>query len=257
VQLAQGLFETALPYRSFLLFYMSAQDSPAGIISQQVFDQYSSKWVEIIGNTDTGLLNQCFRSGKEKLAYVTFPALQIARLLSTVGVKNIKARFLVVTETQGELLIPHFTLALFATDDLNARLSSYYVADTYWATTPKTPTVGGEVSNVLVNFWLGKWTADKKTGSDVKQAMFNSPYGFLRGYTFETDDFLDPLAQVKNLNEAMLKISFGLHEYYHTGTDGIDVLNYTFGLVVQYLDDAGNAISDPSYDMAHPCPPTC
>jgi hypothetical protein len=236
---------------------MSATDSPVGIISQQVFDQYSSKWVEIIGNTDTTMLNQCFRAGEQKLAYVTFPALQIARLVSTVGAQHIKARFLVATETRGELLFPHFTLALFATDDLNARLSSYYLADAYWASQPPVPIPNAVVPNVLVDYWLNNWARETAGDQGVTQAMFNSPYGFLRGYTFELDDFMTPLSQAKNLEEATLKISFGLHEYYHTGTDGQDVLATTFGLVVQYLNGMGDPLDDPSFDMARPCPPTC
>ncbi|GAA4503261.1 hypothetical protein GCM10023172_27810 [Hymenobacter ginsengisoli] len=236
---------------------MSAQDSPVGIISQQVFDQYSSRWVEVIGNNDTSLLNQCFQANRQKLPHVTFPALQIARLVSTVGATHVKARFLVATQTQGELLFPHFTLALFATDDLNARLSSYYLADAYWETDPSPGNVGGEVPNVLVNFWLNNWLNDKVLGTEVTQAMFNSPYGFLRGYTFTIDDFVNPLSQVKNLEDATLQISFGLHEFYRTGTDGTDALNYTFGLVVQYLDGLGAPVDDPSFDMSQPCPPNC
>ena len=221
---------------------MSAQDSPTGIISQQVFDQYSSKWVEIIGNSNTTLLNECFKTEGHTLAHVTFPALQIARLVSTVGARHIKARFLVATVPQGELLIPHFTLALFATDDLNARLSSYYLADAYWKTKPTPPpTVGVEIPKVLVDFWLNKWTQDTAGESAIT-----------------LDDFLSPLAQAKDLNETNLKISFGLHEFYRTGTDGQDALNYTFGLVVQFLTGQDNdPIDDPSFDMSQPCPPTC
>ena len=237
---------------------MSATDSPVGIISQQVFDQYSSKWVEIIGNSDTTLLNQCFRTeGDATLTHVTFPALQIARLVSTVGARHVKARFLVATEMRGELLFPHFTLALFATDDLNARLSSYYLADAYWETRLPVPANNDVVPNVLVDFWLNNWQQDTAGESAVSQAMFNSPYGFLRGYTFELDDFVSPLSRAKNLEDASLKISFGLHEFYRTGTDGQDALNYTFGLVVQYLDGMGDPLDDPSFDMSQPCPPNC
>ena len=106
--------------------------NPAGIISPLEHDQYAAHWL-VAANAPAGaVLAQNFvLNKKDVLASLTFPALQIARLVSTVGAATSKARFLIMYDARAQ---PQFTLALFATDALDRRVSSYYhLADTYSA----------------------------------------------------------------------------------------------------------------------------
>ena len=270
----------------------SSIPNPAGVIGQQLFDQYVANWVNIVGNENNAELQLSFQQpgNKALLAAVRFPVKQIARLVSTIGAKHIKARFLVKREEKtGQ---PHFTLALFATDALDARVSSYYVAEEYW--TPalaqaeplgeenqaevslRNPAENqqGNVPRVLANTWLALWGNTR----EVTPELFASNYGPLRGYTFELQDFLAPLGRLKSLEDEKLQVAFGLHEYYRSTSEDAalvqktnrmevsqaansevegEILVHTFGLLVQLESVRDQLGYDPIYDMSAPCPPTC
>lgn len=263
---------------------------PSDIISQKDFDTYSNDWLNVVTNDDADELAKCFRleGADENINCVFFSAMQIAHLVSTVGAQHIKARFLVIREDDGQ---PHFSLALFASDDLNGRLSAYYVSRRYWLqatdASPSSPGDSGPGQNVfspvrlpdaLAALWLSNWSPE---GSDPRasQDMFNSTYGYLRGYTFEMDDFLNPFTQIKagvKIEDAdPFRINFGLHTYYPINAEEPDS---TFGLMVSYVNYAKRAQAlkakidmvpgtpqtdnDPDdlevfYDLATPCPPKC
>jgi len=287
--------------------------TPSGIIQQSDFDTYANDWINIV--TDESKANElrdCFRYNglkskgiKQNINFVKFSALQIAQLVSTVGASNIKARFLIIRDNKTDLYpagYPHFALALFATDNLNGRLSAYYVSSFYWllqdAAEPTqtegevldSPTglpsefTSGQLPDALATYWQQNWSPPGED-PDAKQDMFDSTYGYLRGYTFELNDFVMPLASIpanKSIDTASpIRINFGLHQYYPATTD-VQELNSTFGLMVSYtsnlkfkaaglekhamaaeLATSANPDSNPAadvdvfYDLANPCPPKC
>ena len=258
--------------------------NPSGIIGQREYDQYVANWVAAASDPTGTELAQSFRLGKnhpQLLSQVSFPALQIARLVSTVGAVSIKARFLIIHDDHKQ---PHFTVALFATDSLDARLSSYYLAHEYWkqpaqpyaaaaadaaeasaaasARPQPVPAVAPartEVPSVLASFWLNRWGAL----TQVAPALFATTYGPLRGYTYGVDEFVFPLRQLGNSNWEALKhenllLEFDLHEYYRTEPQG-EVLVHTFGMLLRLASiklSAGTG-GGGGVNMGGPCPPTC
>jgi hypothetical protein len=265
---------------------MPSTNSPI-IISQAEFDTYSNDWVNVVTNNQADDLARCFRAKKDihkqNINFVYFSALQIAQLVSTVGAQHVKVRFLIIREADN---YPRFALALFASDDLNGRLSAYYVSQQYWTgnLTGGPEQVAGQdvfssvlLPDALATYWRDNWSPK---GADplATQDMFNSPYGYLRGYTFEMDDFLKPLVQIKAgikmENANPIRINFGLHNYYPTNSTNLDT---TFGLMVSYYVPSKSRTTyaehtaNPSegmhsqdiedtevfYDLGSPCPPKC
>jgi hypothetical protein len=254
----------------------SAGITPSGTISQANFDTYSNDWIAVVSNDDSTELGECFRldGATENIKCVYFSTLQVAQLVSTVGAQNIKARFLVERQNINGTEYPHFALALFATDDLNGRLSAYYVSQPYWLLADggpeNTPVLDVYkpvlLPDALATYWQNNWSP---AGEDplATQEMFDSTYGYLRGYTFEMDDFLKPLMQIppKMLiqNAAPIRINFGLHQYYPAIPNADGTLNNTFGLLVSYAGYPDSPDQNPIdeeevfYDLGSPCPPKC
>ena len=247
----------------------SANPVPSGIITQRQFDEYAANWVAASSAAEGTELAQSFRRGKNQplLASLSFPALQIARLVSTVGAAHIKARFLIMRDAKTQQ--PHFTLALFATDALDARISSYYLAEQYWlpATPTKAPnvmtpaaslrpvigaTTRREVPDVLARYWLRLWAAV----TQVTPALFATSYGPLRGYTFEVAEFMTPLRQLADFGHEKLVLEFDLHEFYRTEPQG-EVLVHIFGLVLRLESLRVQGGDGPFVNMGAPCPPHC
>ncbi len=246
---------------------------PADIITQRQYDEYAANWVAASSDPAGTVLAQSFQLGKKEplLASLCFPARQIARLVSTIGAARIKARFLVKVDEKTRL--PHFTAALFATDSLDARISSYYVAEEYWlpkqrkpAAAPATTVAAArpqpamraltrtDVPDVLSQLWLNAWGAV----TVATPPLFATTYGPLRGYTFELAEFTTLLRPVNlsDLDNESLMLEFGLHEYYRSEPQG-EVLVQTFGLLLKLESNKLAGGSDPHVNMAKPCPPTC
>jgi hypothetical protein len=263
---------------------MATPTPPDGIIFQTEFDTYTNDWVDIVTNNKETELTDCFRKRPAKLAipiptaqnlnYVSFSALQIAQLVSTVGAKDIRARFLVVRDAPDKEYpdgYPHFALALFATDDLNGRLSAYYLCEKYWSkkndSQPEEPNndspgaapssqdefTPNPLPDALATYWQQNWSP---RGEDPKaeQYMFNNVYGYLRGYTFKLGDFLGPLTSLPVpkfgepiehlLKHHRIHINFGLHTYY-PATPNVTETDSTFGLLVSYARGSKLSIVDP------------
>jgi len=235
-----------------------------------------------VTQTDPADLQKVFRVLDEKqqplaLPYVSLPIAQAVRLISTVGVQAIKARFLLVPQPDKT---ERFTLALSAADGLGARASSFYLADNIFprpakpvaplratdlelklAATEPLPSAAKQVAHALAKSWLEAWgKVGRATGPAVTPALFATAYGPLRGYTFEMADFLAPIFRVPAFGQQEIRIYFGLHEYYRTAPDGTDGLAQTFSLAVRLWnpptgknDPIGS--SEPIYDMSQPSPP--
>lgn len=220
------------------------------ILTQQEFDEYSAKWLSVASEAGGSQLAEAFQNAKtERVLYLRFPVERITWLVSAVGVRKIKARFLLVTEN-GQL---HFTLALFATDDENTRLSAYYLPLPSWVDSTAPVAVGDPVPQDLATTWLANW----KATSNITPALFATQWGPLQGYNFEVKDFVSSLFAAQSFQSKEIYIGLGLHQY-HTpdATDGS--LTETFGLVLQ-LPEAGQAAvraaADAYFDMAFPYPP--
>lgn len=289
---------------------MATPIPPSGIIYQAEFDTYTNDWLNIVTDeAKADELRDCFRlnGAKQNINFVQFSALQIAQLVSTVGASNIKARFLVIRDNDKKVYptgYPHFAIALFATDNLNGRLSAYYISRFYWLLQdapsptqseggPKDSPTGvpaeftsGQLPDALATYWQQNWSP-AGDDPDAKQTMFDSTYGYLRGYTFGLNDFVMPLASIPGnrsiATASPIRINFGLHTYY-SAIPNVQDLSSTFGLMVSYVTPkkpkathvhlekqatasdavvsssaAINSIDDVDvfYDLAHPCPPTC
>lgn len=220
------------------------------ILTQQEFDEYSAKWLSVASGEGGSELEQAFlNSNTERVLHLRFPIERITWLVSAVGVRKIKARFLLVPDN-GQL---HFTVALFATDDKAERLSAYYLPQPYWADNSAPATVGDPIPQNLATTWLANWKAADK----VTPALFATQWGPLQGYNFEIKDFVSSLFAAQSFQSKEIYIGFGLHQYYApAATDGS--LTETFGLVLQ-LPEAGQtkvpAADDTFFDMAFPYPP--
>lgn len=280
--------------------------------------KYAAAWVNAISDPATDDLSQYFTAAeddKTKLLTdrVLFPAGSIAQLVSTVGASTIKARFILMPVTPGSSHL-RFSLVLFATDSFNTRLSSYYVSEPYWEGNkgagyllkkietylasgnsylvdgeldPNSPVpFEGAVPDALATSWLFNWYLAAMTvtaGGKLPSALFNGAYGFLRGYSFDLEDFLAPLRKLSAFllienPDSPVAVKLGLHEYSYASPNGGDIDTKTLGLIVQYptgsfqgkdknatadssfattnVSDSG--IDDPLYyDMSSPCPPSC
>ncbi|RZL15576.1 MAG: hypothetical protein EOO62_03645 [Hymenobacter sp.] len=250
---------------------MSDQSHPiAGLISQQLFDQYSANWAEVINQPDTASLQASFLQDGALITGLGFSTTQIARLVATIGAVHIKARFIIRPLQPG--VQPQFGLVLFATDSLDARISSYYVSEKVY--TDKTAFVAPsrpreltihekQVHHVLAERWRQQW-------ADVTRVVpeyFATHYGPLRGYTFALNEFIALFLLLEALGDEMLEAYFVLHDYYQPdpATSG-DMLAHTFALALrlQRTDSTGDSDNhhilqgdDPIMDTSMPCPPTC
>ncbi|MCC3153582.1 hypothetical protein Q3A66_12140 [Hymenobacter sp. BT770] len=227
-----------------------------GIIGQELFDQYAAEWLRISGAADGAELTASFRAphGDLRVSAVSFPVKCIAELLSAVGVRTIKARFLMVPDEHKR---PHFSVALFATDALDTRLTSYYLAEPFWKPrkdpAQDAPPLRMEIANVLAAHWATQW-ADVARFPLTAQ-LFSSHYGPLRGYNFELSDFMKPLLVLDKLGDQRLLLELGLHTHYGPGPSG-EVFTATFGLMVRLAGlQAEDGELDPEYDLATPIPP--
>ena len=240
-----------------------------GIISPGDYDQGAASWLLAVGDPAGTVLAQSFVQGSGLLSALRFSARQIARLVSTVGAATIKARFLVLYDAQAR---PHFSVALFATDALDARVSSYYLGQPYLPVAPvavaaePAPEAAAacrpshvralaryDVPNVLTQLWLRDWSRVKRVTPD----LFATSYGPLRGYSYGVEEFTGLLRDFKVLDGNNVLLEFDLHEHCRTEPQG-DMLVYTFGLLLwTELGKASNGGGPDPVNMGVPCPPSC
>ncbi len=216
--------------------------SSTKLLDQHQFDKYAAAWSRHVSRHQdlTSVFQQPDGSPLRALSF-SFEALQ--HLLSTVGARRVKAQFLLKRDGQsGEKL---FTLALYATDASDGRISAYYLAQ-YLPLPAPAPVVdetvetavrvaddqaddlGTQIPNELVHTWLDNW----KKAAPITAAMFGSNYGPLTGYTFDIDDFLNSFFYANKFKSKELLVLFGLHQHYPAFPDCYS-LQQTFGLVLR------------------------
>ena len=222
-----------------------------GLLSQDEFNQYTADWLSLVSQTDSPDLPASFQTEAGNLvAYVSFPIKRVVELVSAVGAKQIKARFVLIADGAQK----KFSLVLYAADDTQqaeGRKSAYYLAEPSWTAAPD-PQLGEAVPDNLAAVWLDAW----KTAPTVTSAMFATPDGPLEGYNFDLRDFLKPLFTDQAYNNQEIRLWLGLHSYY-SPTD-LNNLTQTFGLVVRRYDPVptvGKGDGDLYYDLSFPCPP--
>lgn len=254
----------------------------ANILSPKKFARRAARWAIYVSKTNSEDLRRCFFNGEEKrLQFLSFSTRHLASLVSTVGIRHIQVRFLVDPPSKDGLVgKARFTMALYATDALGARVSAYYLpVDEASASAAPAPEkglaaesesgaleVGGQAPHDLVKGWVTNWASAPEITSD----MFFNSYGPLQGYTFSLDDFLQELFTAQPFtDEQMVRISFGLHEYYPAVAVNSGPVQ-TFGLVLRVFpapapkaatprsEAYGAAAAQsaaPFFDLSTPCPP--
>jgi hypothetical protein len=239
-----------LPYLPHSTHFMAS--GSIKLLNQHQFDKYAAAWSRYVSHHHdlTAIFQQPDGSPLQALSF-SFDALQY--LLSTVGARRIKAQFLLKEdEVSAENL---FTLALYATDALDGRISAYYLAQ-YLPAPAKdadaasktdladTDSLGGQIPNELVHTWLNNW----KEAPLATAAMFGSTYGPLTGYSFAIDDFLDSFFYANKFKEKELVVLFGLHQHFPAFPDCY-TMKQTFGLVLRIHQlNAGMPTSGTDFD---------
>ena len=230
---------------------MQPETISPSIIDQEQFEQYAAHWLSVVSETDNPVLAKSFlTSAEERVLHLSFPIQRIVELVSAVGVTQIKARFLLVPGP-GEQAC--FTLALFATDAQQERLSAYYLPDSQWNAPAPRPVLGEQVPRELAGVWLTNW----KTVPAITAALFTTSYGPLQGYNFDIKDFVMPLFTGQPFAQQEIRLGLGLHEYY-AATPAAEGPTQTFGLVVRLHNPAQQGqseLDEPYFDMSTPCPP--
>jgi hypothetical protein len=209
----------------------------------------------------------------EKLQYVTFSVNDMVALVSTVGVRYIRAQFVLLPPAEG---VVRFTVVLYALDSQRGRISAYYAGATgamvpgALPATPDSPNAGGELPVDLVQSWIGAW----QNLTDISPDMFDTNYGPLQGYIFNLQDFIDPLFPSYLTSGYELRVYLGLHSYNITSAN-ITTPDTTVGLVISvqpestprlpinYLLNKNKLVSNNAndgddsgyYDLSHPSPP--
>ena len=218
------------------------------ILDPTLYADYAGQWLNKISEQDNPDLTSYFNDGSgNRVTYAEFSIQRIIELVSAVGVRQIKARFVLLPGQGDDQLL--FSLVLFATDADDRQLSAYYLPDSTAATSslPAERVPGG-----LAGLWEEYW----KTEATLTTAMFKTSYGPLEGYNFDIKDFLAPLfTGTTSYTNQQVRLKLGLHQYIAADTT---TLTQTFGLVVRRFDGdqqvQGAAADD--YDMSTPCPPT-
>ena len=172
----------------------------AGIISPSDYDQGAASWLLAVSDSASTVLAQSFNLSAGLLSALSFSAWQIARLVSRVGASIINARFLLLHDAQAR---PHFSVAPFATDALETRVSSYYLAQSYllpqsvanaagggaqaagWRSSPARALARYDVPDVLTQQWLNNCGRVRR----VTPELFATSHGPLRGYSYGVEEF--------------------------------------------------------------------
>ncbi|MDB5267441.1 MAG: hypothetical protein JWP58_481 [Hymenobacter sp.] len=233
------------------------------ILSKEDFDQYTTDWKEFAGQSgETSLKDAFLTPGHTRLTALNFPLDRLQWLVSAVGVRQIRARFLLMPGSARN----QFNLALYATDDTGYQLSAYYLPDLYYtpsaseALETKEDNMYMPIPQSLAATWAEYWFG----ASDITADMFTTyttehEPTTLEGYNFDVKDFVSILfGSGQNIS-----LGLGLHKYHSSTATSETEFTHTFGLVLQAPADAqaarvagavgGAARMD--FDMAFPCPP--
>lgn len=244
------------------------QSTANATITEWEFNQYTSAWMTALEDpTDTEheRLQSYFTSNKNRIDRFYFKVQDIIHVLSTLRLHTIMVRF-GITAQPGATEPPLFTPILVGYDPSGLRVTPYYCGKPQiqdGCSIPgqmQTPSLftdysSDQVPDILADAWIQNW------GSvEIDPSLFQTSFGYLRGYTFLMQDFLDTLFPL-NSNSAKgtyVVVHLAAHEYY----DSDNQPKSTFGLVLSAQLSADNSSTNTIarqfyYDLSAPCPPTC
>src|ERR1700740_3544385 len=96
-------------------------------ISKKTFEKWTLKWYQILANPQA-LLRSFQDIGQLMIKQIYFNDETVQNLLSSVGIENIHARFVIADEYDlYEITEPTFSIVLFATDTEGQRCSAYHL----------------------------------------------------------------------------------------------------------------------------------
>ncbi|GAB2849640.1 hypothetical protein [Hymenobacter ruber] len=224
------------------------------LLSESDFNQYAAAWKVFAGQpSGTPLTDAFFTSTDSRLLTFNFPLERIQWLVSAVGVRQIKARFLLMPGSARK----QFSLALFATDATGYRLSAYYLPEQYYAADNPDAKVCEPIPDDLASTWQQNWQAAAEITTDMFTTYTSDSHdpAVLEGYNFEIKDFVSVLYETgENID-----LGLGLHQYHAPTATSEAELTSTFGLVLQApaLGQAarGAGAARVDFDMAFPSPP--
>jgi hypothetical protein len=228
------------------------QTLPITLISKDDYGKYTSQWITRL-NEDDGKrdLREYFYRGMFKLIGVHFDVNAIEYLVSSEATTTIKARFCITTDDEGEEL---FNIILFGTDK-NEGITTAYFLGTPYANELGTGLPQCQLPTNLGELWLEKW---EKNEDFVSRERFKNIFGYLQGYNFPLEDFIDSTFKYKCSG---LSVSLALHELYRPDVTDVNTPTFTFNLVLQGILADGEiapariADADGLYDISAPSPP--
>jgi len=228
------------------------QTLPITLISKADYDKYTSRWITLLNEDDGKMdLRDYFYKDLLKLIGVRFDVNAIEYLVSSEATTTIKSRFCITTDEEGEEL---FNIILFGTDKNDGITTAYFLG------TPYAQELGEDLPQCqlptnLGEIWLEKWI---KNEDFISRERFRNIYGYLQGYNFPLEDFIDATFKYKCSG---LSVSLALHELYRPNVTDVATPTFTFNLVLQGIlaDDevapARIADADGLYDISAPSPP--
>lgn len=254
-----------------------AQPTANTTITALQFNQYTTIWMEALEGPDDltdQLLQSCFEIGNignndnssnSRIGQFSFQADDIISVLSTVGLHTIMVQFGITTKHS------LFTPILVGYNRSGLQVTPYYVGYIHEANplSGQTPDLStdytfDQVPDVLADKWITQW----HNVETIDKSLFQTSFGYLRGYTFLMQDFLDGVSLLKRDKGTYVVVYLALHQYF--GSD--NQLKSTFGLVISaqssttHLPASGDSHADTIpipiprqvfYDLSAPCPPTC
>jgi hypothetical protein len=252
------------------------------VISEKEFNTHTQQWLVEINQSSTklksseGIATDDFKAFflkkdiadgapqlEQRLLKVYFDCEAIHHMLSSVGVKTIKAQFAIVDDySLNGLPTSTFSLILYGVDTLGNRCSAYHIGQPQYdyGYTVKEGTQGDlsqSISDSLAQRWLKNWEQ-----TEISPVLFDTTYGYLNGYNYSMADFMNslyPPGTNKENNGVFVLLAAHDHISYTPGTDHAVVM--TFGLVLAGIKTSKthkNTTSDDIdtfYDLSLPSPP--
>jgi hypothetical protein len=258
------------------------------IISELEFNNYTQQWLIKINQLttklkstervavddfkdfflkkDNDLLKDNNALPEQRLLKVYFDCEAVHHIISSVGVKIIKARFAIVDDLLlNGVATPTFTIILYGVDTLGNRCSAYSIGepqyDYNYLIGKNTPgDISQSISDNLAQRWLKNWKQ-----AEIDTPLFDTTYGYLNGYNYLMADFMNSLYPPGTTRENNgVFVLLAAHDYisYTPGSEHAEVM--TFGLVLagvkmpkSHKNAPGNVEGavDTFFDLSLPSPP--
>jgi len=184
-------------------------------------------------------------------------------IVSHVGVHQWLVRFGYSNDGMSQ---PGFCIILSGIDALGVGITPHYrLTDPFNDITWQYNTM---VPNTLASQWETSWkNLNDVSVQNIPQSycQMPAPYGSLRGYNFDVDDFLNLLDENPHENTSDLEVYFTMVDHAEEAENPTDqpTLDGKVGVMVALGQPMGNqngniaTLISSFYDISAPCPPTC